>query len=368
MDDIQEDWKMLIRTSVEKARYRRVLLVGAVVACLSLLSCEQAEKNSSTSNVMKQALTKVKVGGAPAFELILPTLASMSQGYFRKQGLEIAEFIQGPGSDMRTALLSGDLDIGLLAFVHVPLARLKGQQVKIVGTVYQREIFSLLVREGLRNEVKTVADLRGKKIGVAKPGSGNWALASFYLSREGLNPERDVKFIIVGNNLQTVYNALKTERIDAYPTFEPQTSILIERGLAFPLVSIWDETEHRKWIGESAMSMVLAAKEDKISAEPILIQKFIDAHRLGVEYIQKHKPEQVAKELLENTTTAGIIGDMDQKTLAAVIRRIRGGYSTGALDRAAYNVEMGLYTSAGILKEFVPFEEATDTTFAGVVP
>ncbi len=338
-----------------------------VTSC-SLIGCTQPVGKSSKSPVANLHLTPIRIGGAPAFELILPSLVAMNQGYFRQQGLEVSEFIQGPGSDMRTALLSGDLDIGLLAFVHVPLARLKGQDLKIVATVYEKEIFSLVVRTGLRGEVKTVADLRGKKIGIAKPGSGNWALVSSYLAKAGLDPEKDVEFIAVGNNLQTVYSAIKSDRIDAYPSFEPQTTILIEKGLAFPLISIWNEKEHDQWVGESAMSMVLAAKEERIDGDPLLIQKIVNAQKLAAIYIREHETSHIAKNLLGDTVTASKIGDIDEATLIAILERIKNGYSLGPLNQKAYEIEMRLYNSAGVLKNLVPFDEATDWRFSGLTP
>lgn len=340
-----------------------VTLGVLILILVSYLVFINLETTNQTGKITEVDLIPVKIGGAPAFELMLPTLIGMSQGYFEKQGLEIEEFIQGSGSDMRTALLSGDLDIGLLAFVHIPLARLRDQDVKIVSSVYDKEIFSLVVRKELENEVKSVSDLKGMKIGIAKPGSGTWAVASSYFSKAGLDPEKDIDFITVGNNSQTVYNALKTGQIDAYPTFEPMTSTFIQEGVVFPLIKIWDKDEHEYWVGESAMSMVLAAKEDTIEQNATLVQKFVNVHNQAANYIKEHNSQEIADTLISNQDTVSIIGNIEKLTLVAMLERIKDNFNTGTLSKEAYEVEMDLYVSTGVLEKAVPFEEAVAQQF-----
>ncbi len=342
-------------------------IIIILVAVIGIAACNGAKSPEEIQGVRTDLnLTPVKIGGAPAFELIFPTLVGMCRGYFEQQGIKVEEFIHGPGSDIRTALLGGQLDAALLAFIHVPLARWKNQKVKIVASIYDKEIFSVVAREPLKNEVKTLKDLRGKRIGISKPGSGSWALISFYLSRVGLNRNKDVKLISVGNNLQTVYNALKTGLIDAYPSFEPQTTILTRNNIAYPLVSIWEKDVHQRFIGKSAMSMVLAASEKTINKNPLLVQKLVNVHKLSVIYISLNDARRLAGLILNNPDTASKVGNIDLQTLTSVIEKIKDGFSSGALSRTGYNNEMNLYITAGVLKKEIPFDESVDWRFAGL--
>jgi len=341
---------------------------GATLSAILMSSYFITSKNDISRRVQIKHLNKIRLMGAPACELILPTLIAMSNGYFESQGLSIKELILASGTDTRTALISGDIDVALLAFVHVPLARTKNQELKIVAGIYEREIFSVVVRSNLEDEVKTISDLRGRRIGVAKVGSGNWAAISSYLSKAGMDPKSDVEFVPVGNNLQTVYNALKTNQIDAYPSFEPQTTKLIREGIVFALLSIWKEEIHKRWIGESAMSMVVGVREQTILKNPELIQKVVNAQRLGLIYIRTHLPEEIADVILRDANIAAHLGGIDRLTLIAVLDKIKNNFGTSALDRKGYDNQMKMYVATGVLEYPVPFEEATDWIFAGLSP
>ena len=91
----------------------------------------------------------------------------------------------------------------------------------MVAATHDREIFSLVVRNELKDEVKTVADLKGKKVGFSTPGAGSWAFASAYLQKAGLNPETDLEFVSLGGDAGVIYSALETGKVDAMASWEP---------------------------------------------------------------------------------------------------------------------------------------------------
>ena len=72
---------------------------------------------------------------------------------------------------------------------------------------------------------KTVADLKGKKIGVTAPGSSTNIMANFVLAKAGLKPS-DVSFVGVGA-AQGAVAALRAGQIDAISNLDPVITMLM---------------------------------------------------------------------------------------------------------------------------------------------
>jgi len=341
------------------------LAAALVAACIAGYLVGTAPPKQVGDDGSRAALRKLRIGGAESYELNLPCLVAIASGFMRENGIDIAEYTVGAGSNIRNALIAKDLDFALLAFVHVPLARSKGEPVKIVLSTHEREIFSLIARKGLEGEVKNVADLKGKKMGVTKPGSGSWALGCAYVKKAGLEPEKDVEIVPMGENLESIRTALATGNIDAFPSWEPLTTKATADGTAYPLVSIWRPDEHKKWVGDRAMSMVLATREDVTQTQPELVLRMVSAMKLGLLYIRTHRPVEIADLLLGHPKTKGHFSGLTRDEAAAIIERIHDGFGTGSLSRSGYETEMALYVEAGLLKKAVPYSESCDLQFAG---
>jgi NitT/TauT family transport system substrate-binding protein len=75
---------------------------------------------------------------------------------------------------------------------------------------------------------KSVADLKGKKIGVSAPGSSTNMMANLMLSRVGLKAS-DVRFIGVGTSVGALV-ALRSGQIDAICNIDPVMTMLEQKG------------------------------------------------------------------------------------------------------------------------------------------
>src|SRR5712691_4057140 len=150
-------------------------------------------------------LYKLRLPGVISYELNLPSLVAYANGDFLKQGIEVTDFVTGSGGTLRTAMITREFDFGLFAFVHVPLARLAGSPWKVLLSLHDLEIFSLVVRSPLRDKVKTVADVRGLKVGFSTPGAGSWYMGELFLKKSGLDPDRDVQYLSLGGDPGVIY-------------------------------------------------------------------------------------------------------------------------------------------------------------------
>jgi NitT/TauT family transport system substrate-binding protein len=311
---------------------------------------------------------KLKLPGVISYELNLPSLVAYANGYLAEEGIELTDFVVGSGGTLRTALIAKEFDLGLFAFVHVPLARIAGSPWKMILSTHDLEIFSLVVRSELKDRVKTVADLRGMKVGFSTPGAGAWYMGSVFLKKAGLDPEKDVQYLSLGGDPGVIYTSLKTGRVDAFPAWEPTTTRVIEEGIAYPIVRIWEPEDHKKWVGEKALSLGLVTREDVIKDKPDLIKRMVNAHKKGLNFIRTRTSGEIVDAVLKNPKTAEQFKGLDRALVVKIFDRIKTGFGDGCLSRSGFEVEMRLALEYKLVKRAITFEEFADTSFAGECP
>ena len=119
------------------------------------------------------------------------------QGFFRKYNLE-AQLVLMPNAPLAlSALAAGDSQFYYGTTSGASLgAVLNGLDGVFVAGFVNRLIGAFAVGR----DIKTPADLRGKKIGVASLGGGNWMFTMLAFEHWGLDPKRDnITFRIIGD-------------------------------------------------------------------------------------------------------------------------------------------------------------------------
>lgn len=311
---------------------------------------------------------KIKIPTVVSYELNLPSLVAYAKGYFTEEGVEVTDFVLGSGGTQRAAVIAREFDIGLFGFVHVPIARIAGSPWKAILSTHDLEIFSLVVRSEMKNKVKTVADLRGMKVGFSTPGASSWYLGSVFLKKAGLDPEKDLEYVSLGGDPGVIYASLKTGKVDAFSAWEPTTTRVIEEGVAFPLIRIWEPQDHKKWIGEKALSLMVITREDVIKAKPGMVQRVVNAHKKGLAFIRSQSAAEIADVVLKNPKTAEQFKGLSQPLVVKMLDRIKPGFGNGCLSRSGFDVEMKLAVEYKLVKRAITFEEFADPTFAGACP
>src|SRR3989442_15503055 len=194
----------------------RGCLVALVVSSVVITACASAPAASPAPSVAgTQAASatpaapkdKVTLTGINSTELNLPTLVAIAKDFFGSENIELGEFVIGSSGTLRQAMIAKQYEFGLYAFVHIPIARLAGSPFKAVIELHDQEFFGLIVRSQLKDQVKTVKDLKGRKIGYTTPGSGSWALGNVYLKKAGLDPDKDVELVSLGDRKSTRLNS-----------------------------------------------------------------------------------------------------------------------------------------------------------------
>jgi NitT/TauT family transport system substrate-binding protein len=168
--------------------------------------------------------TKVRVG-----YLGLTCEAAMfvakEKGFFEEEGLEV-EFVKTDWDSLRDGLGMGRFDANyhLVMYLLKPIE--KGLDVKLTGGVHSG---CLRLHAGSKTDIKSVAELKGKRIGVPTAlGSPPFLFSSRVLKAAGMDPSRDVEWVAMAPDVLGL--ALDNGQIDAVCDSEPIGSILTAAG------------------------------------------------------------------------------------------------------------------------------------------
>ena len=158
---------------------------------------------------LSQARPKVVVGYASMSTVATTLWVAQERGFFAKNGLDVqAIFI--PGSPTLIASLStGDVHFGYTGGTATLGAAVGGLDIKMIAAFANHVQTDLVVRP----EIKTPADLRGKRIGVTSIGGTGWMSAMLGLEQIGLNPDRDKILLAAFGDQRVITQALETGTI-----------------------------------------------------------------------------------------------------------------------------------------------------------
>ncbi|HEY1392772.1 MAG TPA: ABC transporter substrate-binding protein [Methylibium sp.] len=178
-----------------------------------------------------QALEKPKltiaVGGKNLL-YYLPLTVADSLGYFKAEGLDAQIVDFAGGSQALRAVVGGSADVVSGAFEHTIAMQAKGQRMRAFVLQGRAPQVVLAVSNKTMPQFKSVADLKGKKIGVTAPGSSTNIVANYVLAKAGLKPT-DVSFIGVGATNAAIA-AIRQGQIDALSHLDPVITILQRSG------------------------------------------------------------------------------------------------------------------------------------------
>jgi len=324
---------------------------------------------STATATAKPPMDKVTLTGINSTELNLPTLVAIAKGYFVEENIELQDLVIGSSGTLRQAMIAKQYDWGLYAFVHVPIARLAGAPFKVIASIHNQEFFALIVRTQLKDTVKAVKDLRGKKIGYTTPGAATWAIGNVFLKKAGLDPEKDAEFISLGGDNSVFYTALQSGRVDAIVSFEPITQRVLTDNVGYFLIDLYAPGQHMEWVGsDKAAALHLVTREDVLAAKPDLAKRMVNVQKKGLAFIRSNTAAAITDTVLGNTTSAAQFQGLDKSLVTKLIEHIKGGFGDGCVSRSGFDTEMKIALDYKLVTGPITFEQFADTTFAGACP
>jgi NitT/TauT family transport system substrate-binding protein len=205
-------------------------LLPSIAFVLSYADCLQVY--AQTSSAPEKAIIAVP---SPALSM-LPVYFAQDRGLFKSEGIDPV-IVSMSGRLQAIALGSGEIDYA--ASVETILrAAVQGMPFKII--VYTNAKMSVVLVTA--PDVKSVADLRGKTVGVTSLGGGlEYALREILIQKGGLNPDRDVRAASIGMPEQMA--GLLSGSIQGAMLVPPFDGIMVRKGFK-RLVSAGDLLEY----------------------------------------------------------------------------------------------------------------------------
>lgn len=288
----------------------------------------------------EKAKLEIGVGGKPLL-YYLPLTIAETQGYFKAEGLDVTINDFGGGAKSLQALMGGSVDVVTGAYEHTIRMQAKNEPLQAVIELGRFPGIVLMVKDSLKDKVKTPADLKGLKIGVTAPGSSTNFFVNYLIAKAGGNP-KDTAYIGVGGGAGAVAAMMKGE-IDGMSNLDPVISKLESEKLGFVLADSRTEAGTKAIFGGSNPAAVLYLKPDFIAKNPQTTQALVNAFAKALDFIGKATPDQIAGAVPE----AYYLGDKPLY-LRAVKASMETYSRTGIIDPA------GMKSAYDMLKQFDP--------------
>jgi len=270
---------------------RDVLAAGAAAAAAAALP--------TTGSAQKLERTKVTIAvGGKNLLYYLPLTIAEQKKFFEQEGLDVTIVDFAGGARALQAVVGGSADVVSGAFEHTINMQAKGQSMKAFVLQGRAPQIVLAVNTKTMPNFKSVADLKGKKIGVTAPGSSTNILCNFVIAKAGLKPS-DVSYVGVGAS-QGAVAALRSGQIDAISNLDPVITIL-SRSNDIKIVSdTRDVAEADKVFGGPMPAATLYAPVAFIEKNPNTVQALTNAIVRANKWIQQAGPSDIVKAVPES--------------------------------------------------------------------
>jgi NitT/TauT family transport system substrate-binding protein len=208
----------------------------------------------------------------------LPDRIAAERGFFEKEGLRV-RYIQFQGTNlMLSALLANELDyVTILPFIAGAATR--GLPVKIVGVTTKASGYAIISRP----EIDSVKALKGKRIAINTFGSSADFAIYQLLSRNGLDPNKDVTLQAIAGSPDARFAALVGGSVDATVVNSPFEYRAEQRGFK-TLLSVKETAEFVR-----IPIVGLSTTQRKIDKEPDEIVRVLRGQRSAILFLQSQR-------------------------------------------------------------------------------
>ena len=298
--------------------------------------------------------------GSPGSVSDAGVFIARARGYFRQQGIQVEVVPFQSGADTIAPLASGELDVsGGITSIALLNAAERGLGIKVVadkGTSRPGFEFSwLAVRRDLveSGAVRDLADLRGRRVGIAAARSGAEAVVAHVLARGGVGLA-EVDLTVLGFPEMVV--AFGNGAIDAANMIEPMLGVAMERGMIAP----WEPGRNSAGYGGVYQSGVLLFSA-RLAAQTDLARRFMIAYLQGVRvyndaFARGDGRAEIVRILAEESAVK------DPATYDRM--QLAGLDPDGRLARESLQYDLEFFREQGYYTGPITFDDLIDASFA----
>jgi NitT/TauT family transport system substrate-binding protein len=238
-------------------------------------------------------------------------------------------------------LTTGEIDY-VLSIGSLMRAAAKGLPVRAVAVHLPKPNFFLVTEPAIRQ----AADLRGKVLGVTGYGGNNHVTSQLYVTALGLDPQRDVQYLSLGEE-NVLWEAIRLGRIDGAALTPPYPALAEREGLTV-LGRPDDITLEYPFSG-------VGTSVDKIAAHRDEVKRMLRAQLAALQAIQTER-EAVVRIMVERFA-------LEPDIAAATWEQVRSSWSRdGSISREGVETLQRLDVETGALDAIAPFEQLADVS------
>ena len=322
---------------------KKIIYVIGVI-CLFLIICALFFNfNRSKKN---KKLEKVKLAEVAHTIFYAPMYASIENGYFKEEGIDL-ELTLTPGADKVSAsVLSGDVDIGFSGSEATIYVYNSGEKdyLKTFAALTQKD-GSFIVSRNKTKKFK-ISDLKGKTIIGGRIGGMPEMMLEWALKQKGLDPVKDVNI-----DTSVAFPAMSGSFIggngDYVSLFEPTAMEVEKQGYGYVVASLGEISGNIPYTSYYARKSYIKDNKDTIKGFDKAIQK-------GLDFVNNSSDLEVAK-AIQNQFPDTSLNDL--KEVIKRYRKIEAWPKTTELNKKAFDHMQEIMISANQLKKKVNYKD-----------
>lgn len=326
----------------------------AAAICLAILTVIMTVTGCGGSGeTTKDNRTKVVLNEVAHSIFYAPMYVAIEEGYFEEAGIELS-LVTGFGADKTmTAVLTGEADIGFMGSESTIYTYAGGTEDYVVNfaQLTQRAGNFLVSREPIEDFSWDM--IKGRDVLGGRAGGMPQMVFEYILRKNGIDPAVDVR-IDQSIDFGSTAAAFSGGQGDFTVEFEPHATSLEQKGEGYVVASLGEDSGYVPYTSFSAKRSYLKENKDTVQA-------FTDALQKGMDYVQSHTPEEIAKVISPQ------FPETDMETLTMIVDRYyqQDTWKEDLTFREeAFSLLQNILEDSGVLKERVPYEDLVTTEFA----
>lgn len=247
----------------------------------------------TTPTVFAADKISLMVGGYEKL-IYLPAKLAESLGYFKAEGLNVELLNEPAGVDAENEMLAGAVQ-GVVGFYdHCVDLQTKGKYIESVVQFSHAPGEVELVSSKYPN-IKSMADLKGKSLGVTGLGSSTNFLTQYLMVKSGVSLDAFTS-VPVGAGT-TLIAAMQQDKIQSAMTTEPTISRLLKTGEARVLVDMRTIEKTKQALGGTYPAASLYMQTEWVEKNKPTVQKLTNAFVKTLKYINTHSAAEITEKM-----------------------------------------------------------------------
>jgi NitT/TauT family transport system substrate-binding protein len=198
-----------------------------VVIALVVVLCAGCGPSNRSGAAPAATHVRIAIGGQNQL-LYLPTTLAQQLGYYRAEGLDVELQDFAGGSKALQALVGGSADVVSGFYDHTIQMQAEGREMTAFVSMVRFPGLVLVTSPQAAAAVRTVADLKGRIVGVTSAGSSSNVLLNYLVQRSGVSVDA-VSVTAIGG-AATAIAAIEHGKVDAGMMGDPAFTLVRKRN------------------------------------------------------------------------------------------------------------------------------------------